>query len=269
MAPVPLDEIEVQHDHTGSGPDLLSSIPAHRSHRVRRVLPSLAASRRVTRFNLPGFGGSTSIVLESVADHADHVAHVMTALDLGPVTAVFGNGFGAFVAAELAIRHGARLGPPVLADAVAAFPEPARAPFRAMAEKVRADGMPAVLDAAIGRMFPPEFAPRTRRWSAARKPALAGVAPGCFARACLALASLDLTPRLGDIAQSRRWCVRRARSDHAARARARACRPDPRRGLSRDPGLGTLPDARAARGAGRARVGLPRLARLTRPLSPA
>jgi 3-oxoadipate enol-lactonase len=86
----------------------------------------------------------------------------------------------------------------VIADAVAAFPEPARAPFRVMA-KVRAGGMPAVLDAAIGRMFPPEFAARNPAVVGARKQALAAVAPDCFARACLALAALDLTPRLNAI----------------------------------------------------------------------
>ena len=68
-----------------------------------------------------------------------------------------------------------------------------------MAEKVRADGMQAVLDAAIGRMFPPEFAAAHAETVATRKSALAGVDAACFARACLALAALDLRPRLGDI----------------------------------------------------------------------
>jgi 3-oxoadipate enol-lactonase len=127
------------------------------------------------------------------------VARVMQALALPASTAVFGNGFGAFVAAELAIRHGARFGPLVLADVVAAFPEPARMPFRVMADKVRAGGMPAVLDAAIGRMFPPAFAAQNAQVVETRRQALARVAPECFARACLALAALDLAPRLGAI----------------------------------------------------------------------
>lgn len=195
-----LDEVEVQHDHTGRGPGLLLLHSLLTDLTVfDGVRGPLAESRRVTRINLPGFGGSTPIALESVADHADHVAAVMRALDLGPDTAVFGNGFGAFVAAELAIRHGARFDRLILADVVPAFPEAARAPFRIMAEKVRADGMAAVLDTAIGRMFPPEFAVANAATVAARKSALAGVDAGCFARACLALALLDLTPRLGGI----------------------------------------------------------------------
>jgi pimeloyl-ACP methyl ester carboxylesterase len=195
-----LNGLRVEYDQTGSGTALVCLHSLLTDLTVfDRVLPRLAATRRVTRFNLPGFGRSDPVALESVADHADHVAGVMQALELPPDAAAFGNGFGAFVAAELAIRHGAKFGRLALADVVAAFPEPARAPFRLMAEKVRAGGMQAVLDTAIGRMFPPEFAARNAGAVAARKDALAAVSPECFARACLALAALDLSPRLGSI----------------------------------------------------------------------
>src|SRR5207253_558740 len=80
--------------------------------------------RTVSRINLPGFGASNPIELHSVADHADHVSRVMDALNLPTDTAVFGNGFGAFVALELAIRHGKRFGPLIVADTLASFPEP-------------------------------------------------------------------------------------------------------------------------------------------------
>ena len=200
MPPRALEELEVEHDHTGSGPGLLLLHSLLTDLTVfDGVRGPLAASRRVTRINLPGFGRSTPVALDSVADHADHVARVMDALELGADTAVFGNGFGAFVAAELAIGHGTRFDRLVLADVVAAFPESARAPFRVMAEKVCAGGMQAVLDTAIGRMFPPEFAAANAETVAVRKRALAGVDPACFARACLALGALDLAPRLGGI----------------------------------------------------------------------
>lgn len=161
-----------------------------------RVMPALAASRRVTCINLPGFGASGALALGSVGEYADHVARTMDALALPADTAVFGNGFGAFVALELAIRQGDRFGRLMVADTLAAFPEPARAPFRGMAEKVRAGGMAAVLDTAIGRMFPPEFAAAHPDVVAARKQALSTADPECFARACLALAALDLRPAL-------------------------------------------------------------------------
>jgi len=87
----------------------------------------------------------------------------------------------------------------VVADTLAAFPEPARVPFRAMAERVTAGGMQAVLDTAIGRMFPPAFAERHPDVIARRRAALAAVDPACFARACLALASMDLSAQVASI----------------------------------------------------------------------
>lgn len=190
----------VDHDQYGHGPDLLliHSLLTERTV-FDLILPQLAARYRVTRINLPGFGNSPPVVLHSVADHADHVARVMDELELPKDTTVFGNGFGAFVALELAIRHGKRFGRLIVADTLASFPELARVPFRAMAERVSKDGMAAVLDTAIGRMFPPAFAAKNPDVIAARKAALAKVDAQCFARACRALASMDLTADLQKI----------------------------------------------------------------------
>lgn len=194
-------DAEVEYDQQGDGPHLLLVHSLLTELRVFDVmLPELAAARRTTRINLPGFGASSPVRLGSVADHADHVARVMDALALPKDTTVFGNGFGAFVVLELAVRHGARFGRLIVADTLAAFPEPARAPFRGMAERVSKDGMAAVLDTAIGRMFPPAFAERHPEVIAARKAALGAVDPHCFARACLALASLDLSDNAKKIA---------------------------------------------------------------------
>jgi len=191
----------VEYTQDGRGPDLLLVHSLLTELTVFDVvLPALAAGRRVTRINLPGFGASGPAPFDTVADFADHVAATMDALGLPSTTDVFGNGFGAFVVLELACRHGARFGRLVVADAVPAFPEPARAPFLAMAGRVRAQGMAGVLDTAIGRMFPPAYAQAHPDVIAQRRAALAGVDAESFARACLALAALDLTPRLARIA---------------------------------------------------------------------
>ena len=183
----------VEHDQRGAGAPLLLIHSLLTELTVfDLMLPQLEQRRRVTRINLPGFGASSPLELTTVAAHADHVARTMDALDLPRDTTVFGNGFGAFVALELGIRHGARFGKLIVADALAAFPEAARAPFRSMAAKVSSEGMQAVLDTAIGRMFPPAFAERHPDVIAGRKTALGAVDPACFARACLALASVDL-----------------------------------------------------------------------------
>ena len=187
---------EVEYDRRGKGASLLLVHSLLTEMTVfDTVLPALAETHAVTRINLPGFGASSPLHLGSVGDHADHVARVMDALELPKDTTVFGNGFGAFVCLELAIRHGTRFGKLIVADTLAAFPEAARVPFRGMAERVSQGGMAAVLDTAIGRMFPPEFQQKHPEVIAARKAALAKVDPQCFARACLGLASLDLSEK--------------------------------------------------------------------------
>ena len=197
---VTVDQAKVEVEQQGSGPDLLLIHSLLTELTVfDGVLPALAGRRRVTRVNLPGFGRSSPVELAGLADHAAHVVRVMDALGLPRDTAVFGNGFGAFVALELALGHGGRFGPLLVADTLAAFPEAARAPFRAMAEKVSAAGMQAVLDTAIGRMLPPDFQEKNPQAIKERKERLGAVDPGCFARACLALAGMDLTPRLGGL----------------------------------------------------------------------
>jgi 3-oxoadipate enol-lactonase len=200
MATIRINGVRAEYRQTGNGPDLLllHSLLTEMSV-FERVLPRLAQAHRVTCLNLPGFGASDPVELSSVGEHADHVAGVMDALSLPSTVDVFGNGFGAFVALELAIRHGARMGRLMVADTLPAFPEPAKAPFRGMAEKVRATGVSAILDTAIGRMFPLAFQAAHPEVVAARKAALAPTNALCFARACLALAALDLQPRLARI----------------------------------------------------------------------
>jgi 3-oxoadipate enol-lactonase len=200
MATIRIKGVTAEYQQAGNGPDLLllHSLLTEMSV-FERVLPLLARTHRVTCLNLPGFGASDPVELSSVGEHADHVAGVMDALSLPPTVDVFGNGFGAFVALELAVRHGGRIGRLMVADTAPAFPEAAKAPFRGMAEKVRAAGISAILDTAIGRMFPPAFQAARPDIVTARKAALAAADAPCFARACLALAALDLRPRLAGI----------------------------------------------------------------------
>src|SRR3954469_10367709 len=137
-----LDGAQVECEQQGTGAPLLLIHSLLTELTVFDVvLPRLAAKHRVTRINLPGFGRSTPVVLNSVGEHADHMARLMDALELPRDTTVFGNGFGAFVALGLAIRHSKRFGRLIVADTLAGFPEAARVPFRGMAAKVAAEGM--------------------------------------------------------------------------------------------------------------------------------
>jgi len=200
MASLNYQGLTVEYEQVGAGPDLLlvHSLLTEMSV-YEKVLPDLSETRRVTTINLPGFGASSPTELNSVAEVADHLAGVMDALQLPVSVDVFANGFGAFVALELAIRHGARFRRLLVADCVPAFPEAGRVPFRGMAQKVKSEGMGAVLDAAIGRMFPPAFQQAQPETVKVRKERLGQVDAQCFARACLALAQMDLTPNLPSI----------------------------------------------------------------------
>lgn len=202
MATLSLDGNSVEYTQTGAGTgrDLLLVHSLLTELTVfEKVLPALAANRRVTCINLPGFGASAPRVLEDLDAQAAHVAAVMAVLKLPANTAVFGNGFGAFVTLKLAINHGAQFGDLIVADCVPTFPEAARLPFRGMAAKVNQTGMAAVLDTAIGRMFPAAFQAAHPAVIVDRKVKLGAVDAGCFGRACLALASMDLTAQLPSI----------------------------------------------------------------------
>jgi 3-oxoadipate enol-lactonase len=112
---------------------------------------------------------------------------------------VLGNGFGGFIAVALAALHGAVVGRLIAAPALAAFPEPAKQPLRALAERVAKEGMAGALDVAIRRMFPAPFIAANPGVVEERKQALAKADPACFRTACLALANLDLSPVLKNI----------------------------------------------------------------------
>jgi len=200
MPYIELSGTRVEYRQQGAGPDLLLLHSLLTDLTVfDEVVEPLARTHRVTRFNFPGVGASSPAALKSVDAYAAHVAAVMDALDIPITTAVFGNGFGGFVALALAVTHASRFNELIVADALSGFPAEGRASFRAMAEKVTAGGMDTVLDAAISRMLRHTFAQTHPGVVSARRRALCGFDPGCFAQACLALAALDLKPVLSRI----------------------------------------------------------------------
>jgi 3-oxoadipate enol-lactonase len=189
----------VDVEHRGSGPDLviLHSLLAERSA-FDRVAPELSQNRRVWLVNLPGYGASQPAGT-SVEDYAERIATLLKALPLEGEADVLGNGFGGFIAVALAARHGALVRRLIAAPALAAFPEPAKQPLRGLAERVAKEGMSGALEVAIRRMFPERFIAANPSVVEERRQALMKADPACFRTACLALASLDLSPILKNI----------------------------------------------------------------------
>src|SRR6476660_8640839 len=96
------------------------------------IVPELSRSFRVIVPELPGFGRSQAVTggLVAVADRmADAVQHAANGED----AIVLGNGYGGFVALQMAILHPGIATKLVLDDCGAAFSEPGREAFRTMA----------------------------------------------------------------------------------------------------------------------------------------
>ena len=200
MPSVKVDGAELDVTQAGSGRDLLllHSLLTDRSA-FDLVVPELSKKRRLTLVNLPGYGRSGPAG-EDLGSYADRVAGLFGGLRLSPKTDVLGNGFGGFISIALAARHGEKFDRLIVADALAAFPEPAKQPLRNLAAKVAQEGMAGALDIAIRRMFPDSFIAAHPQIVSERKRALEKEADAkCFQRACLALARLDFTPDLGNI----------------------------------------------------------------------
>lgn len=162
------------------------------------VIPQLSADRRVLTPNFPGYGASTGPIGDDIASYGDWVAGFLDALELEKVD-LLGNGYGGFVAQAVALSHPDRVDRLILVDTAPGFPEPAKVPLRGLQAKVTADGMSAVLDAAMLRMFPPAYIEAAPEVIAERRAALAKADPTLFANACGALVALDHGPRLGEI----------------------------------------------------------------------
>jgi 3-oxoadipate enol-lactonase len=155
----------------------------------------IADRRRLILTNMPGFGASPAGA-EPVAGYADAVASLFDDMSLPPGTDVVGNGLGGFVALSLAARHGPRFDRAVLIGSAVAFPEDGRAKFRMLAERAEREGMPALADTAMKRMFSDAFIAANPELIADRRAVYGRIDPEVFAGAARALAILDFGPDL-------------------------------------------------------------------------
>ena len=162
----------------------------------KAVLPDLATRFRVVVPDLPGFGGSAAVAGGLVAV-ADRLAQAVG--EVADDVLLLGNGYGGFVALQMAIRHPGIARRLVLADCGAAFDEPGRQAFRNMAQAAGAKGLSAITDVAMGRLFAPEFQAAHPDLMRNRRDAFLRTDPAVFRAACDALAGLDLRPELGKV----------------------------------------------------------------------
>jgi 3-oxoadipate enol-lactonase len=161
------------------------------------IAPELSRSHRVIIPELPGFGGSKA-VSGGLADVADRMAEAVSEAGAKD-TIVLGNGYGGFVALQMAIRHPDIASKLVLADCGAAFSEAGREAFRTMAAVSKAKGLAAITDVAMRRLFAPEFQAAHPDLMAGRREAFLKTDPEVLQAACAQLAELDLRPELSKV----------------------------------------------------------------------
>jgi 3-oxoadipate enol-lactonase len=163
------------------------------------IAPKLAGSFRVIVPELPGFGRSQAVIgtLADIADRmAELVREVAQGVDQGGEAIVLGNGYGGFVALQMAIRHPTLATRLILADCGAAFSEPGREAFRTMATVATSKGLAAISDVAMRRLFAPEFQEAHPDLMRDRREAFLRTDLDVFRAACAQLAELDLRGEL-------------------------------------------------------------------------
>jgi 3-oxoadipate enol-lactonase len=162
------------------------------------ITPTLSRSFRVIVPELPGFGGSKA-VSGGLAAVADRMAEAVKDAAAGSETIVLGNGYGGFVALQMAIRHPAIASRLILADCGAAFSQAGRDAFRNMAAASRAKGLSAITDVAMRRLFAPEFQAQHPDLMQGRREAFLKTDPEVLQAACAQLAELDLRGELARV----------------------------------------------------------------------
>jgi 3-oxoadipate enol-lactonase len=163
------------------------------------ITPELARSHRVIVPELPGFGASKAVD-GGLAAVADRMADAVRDAAGNEKPIVLGNGYGGFVALQMAIRHPTIAAKLVLADCGAAFSESGREAFRNMAAVARAKGLSAITDVAMRRLFAPAFQAAHPDLMAGRREAFLRTDPDVLQAACHALAELDLRAELSKLA---------------------------------------------------------------------
>lgn len=160
----------------------------------------LAADCRVIAYDHCGHGSSDSPAgMYAMADLADDAARLLRELDTGPVVWV-GLSMGALVGQELALRHPSLVGAMVLANTTSAYPKEARDALQQRIDTVREHGLEAIADATMARYFTDAFRGEHPATVARFRRRLVTMDPGGYAGCCHAVATVDTTRRLGQIA---------------------------------------------------------------------
>src|SRR5204863_4882024 len=130
-------------------------------------------------------------VAGGLAAVADRMAEAVIDASAGEGAVILGNGYGGFVALQMAIRHPGIARKLILADCGAAFSEAGRDAFRNMAAAAGAKGLAAITDVAMKRLFAEKFQAQRPDLMRDRREAFLRTDAEVFRAACDALPKLD------------------------------------------------------------------------------
>ena len=159
------------------------------------LVPLLEPRAEIIVIDLPGFAGLPPIE-GGLPPIAAVLSTAITELDLPAAPLVIGNGFGSFLALQFALDHPRQVGALTLIGAGLRFPDPGRAAFRAMREATQANGLAAIADTAMARLFGATFRADHPNLIAERRRAFLRTNPTQFIAACHALETLDFTAQI-------------------------------------------------------------------------
>ncbi|WP_298106334.1 alpha/beta fold hydrolase [Bradyrhizobium sp.] len=162
------------------------------------IEPELMCAHRVIVPELPGFGGSKAVA-GGLAAVADRMAEAVRDAAEGQKAIVLGNGYGGFVALQMAIRHPELASKLILADCGAAFSAQGREAFRNMAAAAKAKGLAAITEVAMRRLFAADFQATHPDLMRDRREAFLKTDTEVLQAACGQLAELDLRPELSKV----------------------------------------------------------------------
>jgi 3-oxoadipate enol-lactonase len=184
--------LTLRHAVTGDGPPLVLASSLGTTHRLWDPnLAALATRFRVVRYDHPGHGGSPPgpRTIEGFARETLALADELGLDRFG----FCGLSLGGMVGIWLGAHAADRLDRLVLACTAPHLPPPEQ--WLERAATVRERGLEAVADAVVARWFTPRFAGDVEPWRAM----LLATPPEGYARACEAIADMDLRSELDRI----------------------------------------------------------------------
>jgi 3-oxoadipate enol-lactonase len=160
------------------------------------VVPRLAASRRVLRYDTRGAGLSEKVRgALSIDTMVDDLAALMDALGITGKVALAGIAVGGAIALHAAARLPQRISAAVVGSPAIGIAAERRAAVLARVDAIERNGMRSVVDDSMANGYPPELRADAARFAASRARWL-GNDPASFGAIYRMLADMDLQPEL-------------------------------------------------------------------------